>query len=440
MRRIGLSSEYNVFLSHPHNMRVLLITNFIYAFVLPVIDIFVAAYVMRNSNDVRMVMSYQLALFTGIPFTFYLNGYLLRVFSIKWLYSLGMLLSGFSMAAMMSLKTLDIYGIAATGLLMGMSFGLFWANRDYLALSSTTDENRNYYYGIETFFSTLCGLIVPISVGWFIASTELYGWLSGSRNNAYLVVTAALIVLSLVASVVLQRGKFSNPEPTRFVYWKYDPLWSKVLWMAVFRGVGQGFMATAPAMLVMELMGGKEGVLGILQTVGAIVTAVTFYLIGRLTRPSHRIWILLAGLILYAGGAAGNAILFSALGVVIFIGCQLVGRPLIENAFFPIQMLVIDLLSRKEKRNSFAYIFNHEFALYGGRMAGGLLFIIVATYISQNVALRYVLVIIGLLQIVTFFICRSILRTCQAADPILVEEDMDQSPHSTAELMSSTQR
>ena len=48
--------EYRHFLTYPHAMRILLLTNLIYAFVLPVIDIFVGAYVMRNSQDVRMVV------------------------------------------------------------------------------------------------------------------------------------------------------------------------------------------------------------------------------------------------------------------------------------------------------------------------------------------------------------------------------------------------
>lgn len=424
---MGLVNEFRVFHSHPRNMRVLLITNFIYALVLPVIDIFVSAYVMRNSQDVRLVMSYQLALFTGIPFTFFLNGYLLRWYSIKYLYSFGMLLSGVSMAAMMCLTRLEIWGIAGTGLLMGMSFGLFWANRDFLALSSTSDDNRNYYYGLETFFATSCGLVVPISVGWIISGAELHGWFGGSRNHAYFVITGVLFLLSCVSSWMICRGKFINPEPTRFIYWHYDPLWYRVLWMAVFRGVGQGFMATAPAMLVMRLVGGQEGVIGILQTIGAVVTAITFYLIGRLTRPEHRIWILLAGLVLYVSGAVCNAILFSALGVIIFIGCQLLGRPLIENAFFPIQMLVIDLLAKKEKRNCFAYIFNHEFGLYVGRLSGGLLFIGIASYVSEVAALRYVLVGIGALQLITFFICKDILKTCNQLNPELTKADLDAS-------------
>ncbi|MCZ8215341.1 MAG: hypothetical protein O9262_03835, partial [Cyclobacteriaceae bacterium] len=39
--------EFAFFLTMPRDMRVLLATNLIYAFVLPVIEIFVGAYVMR---------------------------------------------------------------------------------------------------------------------------------------------------------------------------------------------------------------------------------------------------------------------------------------------------------------------------------------------------------------------------------------------------------
>ncbi len=60
-------TEYAVFRAMPWNMRVLLVTNMIYAFVLPVIEIFVGAYIMRNSNDPKIVALYQLTVYTGIP-------------------------------------------------------------------------------------------------------------------------------------------------------------------------------------------------------------------------------------------------------------------------------------------------------------------------------------------------------------------------------------
>ena len=158
------NDEYGYFLGMPGTMRVLLITNMIYAFALPVIDIFVGAYIMRTSNDPKIVAIYQLSVYTGIPFTFLVNGFLLRYIKIVNLYSFGMLLSGFSMLVMMSMQNLSIAGVGIAGALMGCSFGFFWANRDFLALNNTDDSTRNYYYGLETFFYTITYIIVPLMV------------------------------------------------------------------------------------------------------------------------------------------------------------------------------------------------------------------------------------------------------------------------------------
>ena len=67
--------------------------------------------------------------------------------------------------------------------MMGMSFGLFWANRDFLALSTTNDANRNYYYGVETFFYTNTYVIVPAIIGWFIEGTGVRGWFGGDPQH-----------------------------------------------------------------------------------------------------------------------------------------------------------------------------------------------------------------------------------------------------------------
>src|SRR5262245_22042601 len=105
-----LKQEVAHFSAQPHNFKILTLTNLVYALVLPVIDIFVAAYVMRNSNDPTKVVIYQLTIYTGIPLTFLLNGWLLKHVNIRKLYSAGMMLSGVSMIIMMSLKTLDLVG------------------------------------------------------------------------------------------------------------------------------------------------------------------------------------------------------------------------------------------------------------------------------------------------------------------------------------------
>lgn len=403
-------SEIRHFAAYPFNMRVLLLTNMLYAFVLPVVELFVGTYIMRNSSELAYVVGYQLAVYTGIPVTFLINGYLMRRIRIQALYSFGMLLSGISMAVMMSLERLELGGIVAAGLIMGLSYGFFWANRDFLALSSTDDGNRNYYYGLESFFNTVASVVVPGMIGAFLGATETFGWFSGNINTAYKAVTGLVFVLTLLSSAVVFRGRFDRPGGKRFVYLRFDPLWRRMMRLAVLKGVAQGYIVTAPSMLVMTLVG-NETTLGTLQSIGAVVSAVLLYLLGRFASARRRVAIFAAGLLLFALGGAMNAALYSAAGVIVFMLCLILGRPLMDLGYFPLQLRVIDCVSRREKRDAYSYIFIHEWALYAGRFFGCGLFIALTYGISDLFAIRYALLIIGLIQLASIGLARGITRT-----------------------------
>ncbi|TQM48429.1 YQGE family putative transporter [Arcticibacter tournemirensis] len=400
-----LKKEIAYFGEQDLNFRILTLTNLIYSIVLPVIDIFVAAYVMRSSNDPTKVVVYQLTIYSGIPLTFLINGWLLNRFPIKVLYSLGMILSGVSMAIMMSLKTLDITGVGIAGIVMGMSFGFYWANRDFLALSTTNDENRNYYYGLETFFYTVIAVIIPVMIGWFIELSAR----SGDAKIAYKAVTGIVFVITIIASAMCFKGKFSNPVNKKFLYFKFDPYWHKLLFLASLKGLVQGFLVTAPAMLIMLLLG-QEGALGTAQSIGAIFAAILMYIIGRITKPHHRVYVFGTGLLLFTIAALINGILFNSTGVILFMLFLLLAKPLLDLAYFPIQFSVIDILSKKEKRSEFAYILNHEAGLYLGRLTGAGTFLLLAYFFSNEVALRYAIIIVAVLQLSSFWVAKSIIR------------------------------
>ena len=89
------------------------------------------------------------------------------------------------MMLMMQLSILTPIGIAISGFTMGLATGIFWANRGFLALTATNDDNRNYFYGVENFIASLAAVAVPALIGWFISGTTLYGWLGGVANRAY---------------------------------------------------------------------------------------------------------------------------------------------------------------------------------------------------------------------------------------------------------------
>jgi YQGE family putative transporter len=410
-----LLQEYRVFLSYPRDWRILIITNVVYGLVMPVIELFIGAYVMRKSDDVKMVVIYQLAVYTGIPFTFLINGWLLRFIGIKRLYSVGMLLSGVSMVVMMSLPGLSLAGLGVAGLLMGMSFGLYWSSRDFLALSSTDDANRNYYYGLENFFATNLNIAVPVVVGAFIAKV---GGESASRVDlAYQIVTGVVFLLTFLAAAIVHRGSFRNPPVTQFVYFHYHWLWNRMQLLALLKGISQGYIVTAPAMLVMSLVG-KEGSLGSLLSASGLLSAALLYVLCRTTGPRHRIYFFAAGLLLFTVGTTANAILFDKLGVLLFMLFLVLARPLTDIAYFTIQMLVIDTVAAIEGRNTYAYIFSQEFGFYIGRFIGCGLFITLAYAVSNTFALRYALLLIALVQLLSVPVARTILAGCADCAPV----------------------
>ena len=157
-----LKKEYLFFKQQEPNMRTLLVTNMLYALVLPIVEIFVGAYIMRNTSDPVMVAFYQLAMYIGIITTSLVNGYLLKKYSVKTLYSVGILVSGISMFGMMTIKSLGFVELGLAGFLMGAASGFFWTNRYLLALYNTNDNSRNYFFGLESFFFSITSIGVPL--------------------------------------------------------------------------------------------------------------------------------------------------------------------------------------------------------------------------------------------------------------------------------------
>lgn len=406
-----LNKELEVFRSMPHNMQVLLMTNLLFALVLPVVEVFIGAYIMRNTNNPAFVAMYQLAMYVGIIATSTVNGALLKRISVRTLYSAGILVMGVSMLAMMMITSLSAAGLLVAGFAMGAAAGFFWTNRYLLALNATTDENRNYFFGLESFFFTVASIIVPLGIGALLAGlqgVEVFGWVV-DITRAYQIVTMIVVVITIFAVLVLWRGTFEVTAPTQLFYRRFHRLWNFQILLAGLKGLVQGFLVTAPAILVMKLVG-EEGTLGAIQGISGIFTAVLVYILGRVTKPQHRNLVFAVGLIIFFVGALTNGILFSAVGVIVFVLCKVIFQPLHDLAYFPIMMRVIDVVSKVEKRNEYVYVLNHEFGLFWGRAFGLLLFIALSYFISEDFALKYALVIVAMIQLLSIPLAKYIVK------------------------------
>lgn len=423
-----LKNEIKHFNSFPRNMRFLLITSSMYALVLPVIELFVGAYIvsppdgsaalteLQKHDKINLYLFYQFALYLGIPICFVLNGYLLRKVKVTYLYSLGLLLSGVSMIFMMSLKDLNIYGVVMAGLIMGASYGFYWSNRDFISLEVTNDQNRNYYFSIDTIFYTLSWIMVPVIVGYIISNgplSHLY-----SSKSAYIGITIVVFIITILASININRENYKNPEHSQLIFFKYNKLWKKMILFSITKGIMQGAIMIFPILLILSIIGGVN-MLGIIVSGGQILSAIVLYLIGRLAKPKHRLIIYIISITFFVTAILIHATFYSVIGVIFYNILQYMAKPLHDVSYFPTEFRVIDIVSKQENRSEYSYIINHEFTLFIGRISSILIVLFGAYEVSADFALRYGLCFIAIVMILSVFLGKSIIEDCNREEALI---------------------
>jgi len=423
-----LLNEIKHFNSFPRNKRFLLITSSMYALVLPVIELFVGAYIVsppdgtsvlteiQKHDKINLYLFYQFALYLGIPICFVLNGILLRRIKVTYLYSLGLLLSGVSMTFMMSLQDLSIYGVVIAGFIMGASYGFYWSNRDFISLEVTNDQNRNYYFSIDTIFYTLSWIIVPVFVGYIISNgtaSHLY-----SSKSAYIGVTIAVFIITILASININREKYKNPTNSKLIFFKYNKLWKKMILFSITKGIMQGAIMIFPILLILSIIGGVN-MLGIIVSGGQILSAIVLYFIGRLTKPKHRLIIYIISISFFVTAILIHATFYSVIGVIIYNILQYMAKPLHDVSYFPTEFRVIDIVSKQENRSEYSYIINHEFTLFIGRISSILIVLFCAYEISADFALRFGLCFIAIVMMLSIFLGKSIIEDCEYQESLV---------------------
>jgi len=332
------------------------------------------------------------------------------------LYSLGLLLSGVSMIFMMSLKDLNIYGVVIAGLIMGASYGFYWSNRDFISLEVTNDQNRNYYFSIDTIFYTLSWIIVPVFVGFIISngpSTNLY-----STKSAYVGVTIAVFIITILASININRENYKNPEHSQLIFFKYNKLWKKMILFSITKGIMQGAIMIFPILLILSIIGGVN-MLGIIVSGGQILSAIVLYLIGRLAKPKHRLIIYIISITFFVTAILIHATFYSVIGVIFYNILQYMAKPLHDVSYFPTEFRVIDIVSKQENRSEYSYIINHEFTLFIGRISSILIVLFGAYEVSADFALRYGLCFIAIVMILSVFLGKSIIEDCNREEALI---------------------
>ena len=440
---------FNVFGADAKRM---LFIDLIYHMAFPFIITFGSAFVLRiTGGNNALAIIYNWGFFLGLIIGYLLNGQLMKMgLNIRPLFVAGMMLSVVPLAILMFFGREAGYGVILYGAAIGVGNGVYWSCRNFLTMLVTTDANRNLFSSLEQFIIIFLNALIPLLFGTFILGNNASAL---SKLAAYRYTSIVVVGITLVAAWMILKSNFRNPVITRFLYWNCGAIWRMQRCLSFFVGtVESGFMVLM-TLLILNVAG-DESVLGKIEFGTALVSVLSIYVVGRISKPQHRSRIMFAGACsLVIGGTVlactiSNKELFlgfatvSFLGVVLMKICQVVADPMVHSSFRATYLSSIEWSSEAEGRDSYTFVMDNEYFMNGGRIFGGLVFLVLATLMTNGGvdnlktaagrgffslldtlssssqrggngvagALRYTFVVLALLQVVSAFLIHRIGR------------------------------
>jgi len=395
-----LLAEFAFFRSQNRNVKTLLVAMFLYFLTSPLQSTFSCAYILRQTNNVKTMMWFLLALYSAVPVVSWIVGRWMSRWGAERMFSFGLALTGVSMYTLSLVNLNSVVAVSLVGAAIGVAIAFVWASHNYLVFVSTTDETRNYFQSLEMSFQTFCSMLSSFAIGWFVSRV-------GTPEMSYKIVKGIALLLTGASAWIMMRDRFPIPHKPEFVFFRYTPLAWTLFRLAFLRGFTQLFASIVPVLLVFCVLRQNEFLLGKVQSLGALVAGLLLYIVGRVAAPRHRIWLFIASAVMYAVGACVNALLNTSGSAIFFIMVLLFFGPLADMAYTTLYLRAADKVAEKEGRNSYTYIFAQEVFFYGGRVVTiGMFFI--ALHFSTEKIMTVALPVLTLLHLLSLPIAWSL--------------------------------
>jgi len=401
-------SAFNIFNA---DAKKLIFINLIYALAFPFIIIFGSAFILRvtDGNNV-MAIVYNWGFFLGLILGYYINGHLLKAgFDIRKVFTVGIFLTVIPLSILMFFGKDVGYYVIIYGLLVGTGNGIYWSCRNMVTYLVTNEENRNFFASIEQFIIIFCNALIPLLFGTFILGKDAE---FGYKMEAYKYTSLVVVLITFIAGMLILKSKFQAPRIKKFVYFKLGRIWNFQRLLTFTVGMVEAGFMVLMTLLILNVAG-DESVLGKIEFSTAIISVISIYIVGRIAKPQHRGKIMLAGAIsLIIGGTTlaftitnsnlvFDFIAVSFLGVIVMKVGQVIADPMVHSSFRATFLSSIEKSTLSEKKESYSFIMDNEYFMNGGRIFGGVVFLLLYKFVGDIGALRYTFIILALIQLVS---------------------------------------
>jgi MFS transporter, YQGE family, putative transporter len=354
---------------------------------------FLSIFLWRASHDLAPIALYSGLCALVIPGAFVANGLLWRGIGAGASIRIGLFGCGLSYLVILMLGSDAPHWVVLLGLLRGVAEGFYWSGFHLVTYDTTSDRDRDRYFGAQATASLLLTATLPPAAGAIIvAGTRVGGTYRGYQlvfALSAVVLMAAMVVAGQLPSAARERLSLRRVATLT----RRNPDWRWVTRARLadgFTGSLIGLVLTILMFLVLkneQQVGNFNGLMGLLGV--AISLGLAAFM-----KPRHRIACALVGGALLVLSTFLLPLYLTAWAIVGFGLLRAVGGPLHGNALAPVALQVIDR-DPAPRVMRYEYIVHQELCLGIGRVLsiGG--FLLLVAPMNQMLLARIVVVVAG---------------------------------------------
>lgn len=394
------------------DQRSLLYSFLLFTLAGPFIFIYLNAFIWRQSRDPQLMLQNNIGFYVGVMLAFYLNGVLMRWFSIKKLFLAGAILQGVFPLFFIFIGGTEQFlpYIFFFGMLNGVGGGFYWANRNSITSHITAGPNRFQFMSLESSLGTLFDFLLPLVIGWSIVLLVRWDVTSSTVIYQIFAVIGALILAwsGFVIRNIDEEPTTAKLHRTDFFFWKTSREWNHLRVVEFFNGAIEGVTGFIPLMLILLFLG-EENAIGTVEAVTSILGAVMLYVLGKRIKRSDHLWIVAAWVAITSLGYGLFAVFYTPWALIISF---LLSGLVVIFRWSSIMAVVYEVIDEKVASDNrrYRYILDREVYLNSGRIITLLICFVLYTSYGEEV-LRFGLLFATLLQLFLLYSFRQLHKT-----------------------------
>lgn len=364
-------------------------------------SIFVSVYLWVNSLDFGLVCRHYLAVYTVTPIVFIFAGWYSAARDRLHVYRLGLASYIAYYGALLVLREQSPDHAVALGVLLGITWGLYWAGANTFNFDVTRAGKREYYFGLLTASTGAAKLLAPMIGGLIIH-------LAGVADAGYRRVFIMVIILYAVCfalSFLMPSDATRRPfRIRRALFPGKDQRDWRLIMLAAASMAGAYTIFNFLLGLVMYMQTGSELSVGGFASFQALAGIAVAYLLGRLIVPRTRRAFMWWGVVLLAAAGALVAVRLTLFTLVVFGFLRSVANPMFGIAHSGLRLDIIEHCA-EEKAQRIEYLSAWEVPLAVGRIAMMLLMMLLySMFHGSDVGLRVILFVLCAVRFLTYII------------------------------------